>query len=66
MQRLKSNLNFTATIAMIYIVIKKNLLLNETQVRRSVTKHATKRAIADNLRMRRFPRVWRNSAESRQ
>jgi hypothetical protein len=62
MQSLKNKLNLTASTAMTYMVIKKkkgkeNLLGNGTQVDRTVSKYATARAVADDVRMRHFTRI---------
>jgi hypothetical protein len=61
MQRLLNKLNLTASVAMVYMVIKKikkkNLLVNVIRVGRTVSKHDTTRAIADDLRLRHFARI---------
>jgi hypothetical protein len=61
MQILKNKLNLMASIAMIYMAIKKkkkeNLLGNGTWVGHTISKHTTARAIADSVRMRHFTRI---------
>jgi hypothetical protein len=42
----------------------KNLLGNGTQVGRTISKNTTTWAVTDDVTMRHFTRMWRNSEES--